>query len=275
MSLRLGSLANPNDVQQAINIVVEGGYIGTQYHGAFILIFSGTNLEAKAQALAAKNEEDTNKPLSSLALSKQIFPFIDHNRLRHANVKRLLEDNNQFKSLLGALCHVRLPLIRKVMDGDLPMSMMSEKNGIPYVQMLDPYGNLLFSNLIHELKAVGVRFVAATSLNLKDESEICELSDARDFCDQRDVPYLLHDPLFGSSEVKGSFLVLDLENNVAIRGRHIPIQLIERIVGWEFDKTDMKPSKHPHAQYLEVMCAQDQLSGGMLRAHILNHFYGK
>ncbi len=31
--------------------------------------------------LAAKNEEDANKPLSSLGFTKHIFPFIDLNRI--------------------------------------------------------------------------------------------------------------------------------------------------------------------------------------------------
>jgi hypothetical protein len=125
------------------------------------------------------------------------------------------------------------------------------------------------------LNRVGVTHVTASSLNLHGESEICDLPDAKEFCDQREAPYLLYDPLFASSEVRGSFPVIDLENDVAIRGGHIPIQLIERIIGLELDKTEMKPSKHPHAQYLEALCDQRHLSSGVLREHILNHFYGK
>ena len=58
----------------------------------------------------------------------------------------------------------------------LAQRLRNVKNGVPYVQNLDPYGNLLFANFSRELNIAGIQLIAATSLNLQGESEICDLS---------------------------------------------------------------------------------------------------
>jgi hypothetical protein len=275
MTAEFGSLANPIDVQNAVDAIVSGGYVSVQYHGVFIMVFSGVNLMARHEALRVKNEEDTGKPLSSISFSSHIFPSVDLELIQQPATKGLLSDISQFQKTLGTICHVRLPLKESAVDAEIPSNMVSLKNSVPYVQNLDPYGNLLFANFSRELNIAGVQLIAATSLNLQGESEICDLSEAKRFCRQRSIPYLLHDPLYVRPEVRGSFPVIDLESGKAIRDGHVPIQLVEKIIGTDLDKTDMQPSKHPHAQHFLDLCDQPQLAGIQLRESILNYLYGK
>ncbi len=275
MTAKFGSLANPIDVQHAVDAIVSGGYVSVQYHGVFIMVFSAINLLARRETLRVKNEEDTGKPLSSISFSSHIFPSVDLEHIRQPAVKGLLGDVSQFQKTLGTICHLRLPLKESAVDAEIPSHMVSFKDSVPYVQNLDPYGNLLFANFSRELNVAGIQLIAATSLNLQGESEICDLSEAKRFCQQRSVPYLLHDPLYARPEVRGSFPVIDLESDTAIRDGHVPIQLVEKIIGTSLNKTDMQPSQHSPAQHFLDLCDQPQLAGILMRESVLNYLYGK
>ncbi len=274
MPVRVGSLANPIDVQHAVAAVAEGGYLAVQYHSVFVMVFSGADADARQRALAAKQDDDVDKPLSVLSSASHIFPSVDRSRIQHKMARSLLNDIDLYKRTLGAICHVRLPLVRDAVGSVIPLHMVSTSNGTPYVQMLEPLGNLVFANLVHELESAGIKSVNATSLNLAGESEITDPSKAEAFCSAADVPFLLHDPLFAAREVTGSFPAVDLERSVAVRGGHIPLELIDRVVGIEFDRTNAIAAKHPHSEYLLALRDQRSLRGTELRERILNYFYG-
>lgn len=273
MAFHIGSLGSPTDIQRAIDQIVDNGFVATQYHGVFIIIFSATDPEARQGVLAAKGETDSSKPLTSLTFCKHIFPYVDLDRIPQPIVRDLITSIENFRRTLGAICHVRLPLTQQATEGGLPSQIVSVQDGVPYAHNLEPYGNLLFSNLAHELNEAGITFITASSLNRVGEKEICELSLAKRFCEQAGIPYLLYDPLFVTSEVKGSFPIIDLERMIAIRDGHIPVQLIERTIGLEFDKNKMKPAKHSHSPYLLRLLEQD-LYGSALRKRVLDHLYG-
>lgn len=46
----------------------------------------------------------------------------------------------------------------------------------------------------------------------------------------------------------------------AVRDGHIPILLLEKVTGLEFDKSDMAPAKYPHSPYFKDLYNQKQLS---------------
>ena len=274
MPLNVGSLARPTDVQTAVDEVLSGGFVATQYHGVFIIIFSATDTKARQGVLAAKGETESSKPLSSLTFCKHIFPYVDVDRIPALAMRDMIVDVERYRRALGAICHVRVPLTREATQGPIPSQILSVQDGVPYVQSLDPYGNLLFSNLAHELNAVGIPFIAASSLNRSGESEICELSAAKTFCGEAGIPYLLRDPLFVAPDVKGSFPIIDLEKMTAVRDGHIPVQIVERIVGLEFDKNGMSPAQHSHSPHLRSLLERQELQGSALRRSVLNHLYG-
>ncbi len=267
-----GSLANPIDVQTAVEAIAAGGYVAVQYHGVFIMVFSGVDLAARQETLRVKNEEDTGKPLSSISFSSHIFPSVDLKLVQQPVIEELLHDLPRFQRTLGTICHLRLPLKGGAVDTEIPSHMVSRKDGTPYVQNLDPTGNLLFANLSHELNTAGIRLIAATSLNLRGEEEICDFVEAKRFCEERDVPLLLYDPLYTRLEVKGSFPVIDPVDGTALREGHIPMLLVERMLGLDLDRTNLQPARHPQAPQLLEMCDQ-QWNGSQLRAHILNYLY--
>ena len=149
MAVEFGSLANPIDVQNAVESIVSGGYLAVQYHGVFIMVFSGVNLEARHETLRVKNEDDTGKPLSSISFSNYIFPSIELDLIQQPAAKALVSNVSQFQKTLGTICHLRLPLKESAVDAEIPSHMVSRKDGVPYVQNLDPYGNLLFANFFH------------------------------------------------------------------------------------------------------------------------------
>ncbi len=111
MTTEFGSLAKPIDVQNAVDAIVSGGYVSVQYHGVFIMVFSGVNLMARHEALRVKNEEDTGKPLSSISFSSHIFPSVDLELIQQPSAKGLLSDVSQFQKTLGTICHIDLPPI--------------------------------------------------------------------------------------------------------------------------------------------------------------------
>ena len=262
-------------MQNAVDVIASGGYVAVQYHGVFIMVFSGVDLEARRATLRVKNEVESGKPLSSISFSNHVFPSIEVDRIQQAAAKALVSDVSQFQKTLGTICHLRLPLRESAVDVEIPSHMVSRKDGVAYVQNLDPYGNLLFANLSRELNIAGIQIIAASSLNLQGESEICDLSEAERFCLERSVPLLLHDPLYARPEAMGSFPVIDLERSVAIRDGHVPIRLVEKVIGITLDKSDMQPCKHPQAQHLLDLYDQPHLVGVQLRESILNYLYGK
>ncbi len=269
-----GSLANPIDVQNSAEAIAAGGYVAIQYHGVFIMVFSGVNLDARHATLRVKNEDDSGKPLSSISYSQYVFPSVDMELVQQSDIRELLSNVHRFQRTMGTMCHLRLPLKRGAVGAEIPSHMVSLKDGTPYVQNLDPSGNLLFANFSHDVNDMGVHLIAASSLNLQGEEEICDLPEAKRFCEERGVPYLLHDPLYARSEVKGSFPVIDPVDGSALRDGHIPMQLIENLLGVALNKTNLQPAKHPHARQLLEMCDQP-LMGSQLRESILNYLYGR
>ena len=173
MPVRVGSLANPIDVQHAVAAVAGGGYLAVQYHSVFIMVFSGTDADARKRALAAKQDDDVDKPLSVLSSASHIFPSVDRSRIQHKIARSLLNDIDLYKRTLGAICHVRLPLVRDAIGSVIPLHMVSTSNGTPYVQMLDPLGNLVFANLVHELESAGIRGqILKAVISLKTSSSL-------------------------------------------------------------------------------------------------------
>jgi hypothetical protein len=143
----------------------------------------------------------------------------------------------------------------------------------PYVQLLDPFGNPGFSNLVHDLELAGTKFLNATSMNLTGESEITDATAAEAFCAAANTPLLLLDPLFSARDVVGSFPAVDLERLVAVREGHIPLRLIDRIADLEFDRSNANPPRHPHSEYLLGLIDHIELREQELRMQILNYFY--
>lgn len=267
------SLANPIDVQHATATVVEGGFVAVQYHSVYVMVFSGTDRDARRRALAAKRDDDLEKPMSVLSSAAYVFPLVDRSRITNQVTRALIDDIERFRRTLGAICHVRLPLIREVIGSEIPPHLVSTREGTPYMQLLEPRGNVLFSNLVTELEAAGIKYVSATSLNLAGESEITDPAAAEAFCAEAEVPLLLHDPLFAAKDVIGSFPAVDVERSAAVRGGHVPLELIDRLVGVKFDRTNATPEKHPHSEFLLSLIEQPDLKGEGLRETILCHFY--
>ncbi len=271
--MQVGSISNPVDVQHAVGVISDRGYVGLQYHGVFILVFSGTDGSARMCALAAKRDADVDKPLSILSSASHVLPLVDRERIRNNVASRLLEDLDLFKRTFGAICHVRLPLIQQVIGREFPIHSVSFTDDTPYVQLLDPFGNPGFSKLVHELELVGTEFLNATSMNLRGESEITEVAAAEVFCSAANTPLLLLDPLYLARDVVGSFPAVDLERLVAVREGHIPLSLIDRIAGLEFDRSDASAHRHPHSEYLLGLINHIELREQELREQILNYFY--
>ncbi len=273
MTVHLGSLADRDEVARSVDEIAAGGFVAVQYHGTFILIFSGTIGEARRRALAAKGEEDSRRPLSSLGFCHYLWPYIARERVPEPVLRDLLADDRRYRQTVGAVCHVRLPLADSAFEEVIPQHMVSTKDGIRYVQSLDPTGSVLFAPLAEKLAASGVPLLAATSLNRHGEEEIVALPAARAFCDDAGIPLLLHDPFFSAPDVKGAFPVIDLVAGAAVRDGHIPIGLVDAMIGFHFDTTAMRPAKHSQARHLQMLSDAPPVSGAALRNMVLDYLY--
>ena len=270
-----GSLADRGDLRRGVGIIAARGFLGVQYHGTFILLFSGTDSDARKRALTAKCEEDVGKPLSLLSPVSTILPYVDGRRMRNEIARRFIEDRDLIKCTFGAICHVRLPVVQAAVGIEIPQRSVSFDEGTPHVQALDPIGNLGFAHLADGLAAAGVRYLNATSLNIAGESEITDLAEAEAFCAASGVPLLLVDPGFAARDVIGSFPVVDLERMTAVREGHIPWDLIDRIAGVRFDRTAVSAAKHPQSPYLLGLAERHTTVGPKLRERILDYLYGR
>ena len=133
MTVRLGSLADRDEVARAAHDIATGGFVAVQYHGTFILVFSGTIGDARRRALAAKSEEDSSRPLSSLGFSRHIWPYIARERVPESVLHALLVDDERYRRTVGAVCHVRLPLTDSTSEDVIPGHMVSTKDGMDVV----------------------------------------------------------------------------------------------------------------------------------------------
>ena len=115
---------------------------------------------------------------------------------------------------------------------------------------MDPPGHNPISNLIKLLNDEGfVTQVGVTSLNSDQETEISRSERAIELCREKGLTILLQDPSHVRlDEVQGSFAVWDIQLNRMIRDGHVPVSIIEHIIGLSINTKGMKPAQYPQIE---------------------------
>ncbi len=262
----IGSLGNARDVQKAVKIIKNGGVVAAQMRNVFGIWIKGNDVKAINKVHSIK-ESDPNKPISWMMLSKDFLKYIDK-KLVHKDLVDIIKDSEKFSQRIGAICHIRAP-IKSSTVGNIPSSLLSTEDGKYYAHNLDPFGHKGITNFISKLNKAGVIFVGVTTLNKSGCPEICKIKDAVKYCRKKQISMLLTDPQNTKKSVLGSFTIIDIEKKSVLREGNIPAQVIEKILGVDFNKLNTKSSKFPLSNFTPII--KLDLSPEELRIEILNY----
>jgi tRNA A37 threonylcarbamoyladenosine synthetase subunit TsaC/SUA5/YrdC len=252
-SFRVGSLGDHQDVNEGVKTIKNGGVVAAQMRRVFGMWVRGDDAEAVKKAHTLKGEEDLDKKMGSMMFCEDFVPMI-HLDMVPKKLQPLVKDASQFKNRIGAMFHVRAPIKPEFVD-EVPVVMKSYQDGLHYVQNLDPHGHWPTSSFIWAMNQAGIKYVAVTSLNdhAAGETEIHKLERAIEFCKSKKIPLLLADPIATRKGLRGSFAIIDLSKSSAVRDGHISIDLVEKMLGVDLDRSEMKPANYPPPDYRPIL----------------------
>lgn len=247
--LQIGSLENPDDVNQAVEIIKNGDIVAAQFRNVFGLWFDAWNQEAANEALLIKETNDLTKPLATMMFSENFLPLIDMDLLS-PEVAGLVEDPEAFQNRIGSLCHIGAP-IRMDVVSEIPQRILSWRDGAPFMHNLDPYGHEPISIFIQSLNDAGIVYPGMTAVGIHNEAEFTKFEEVINLCEGSErVKILLEDPLVTHPEVLGSFPIIDLMNERIIREGHVPSDVVHQLFGMGLIQEDdgTMPAYYSHAK---------------------------
>lgn len=254
INFRVGSLDNPQDIIQAVELLKEGDIIAAQKLGVFGIWFDAENDGAYLKTLDLKGITDLTKPFSSMMPSHEFVKLIDMDSV-NPHFRQLLEDVESFQNRVGAAIHIRAPIRNDYVDS-LPSHIVSSSGDGYHMHNLDPSGHEHMSALVRAANDSGIKYLGVTSLNNSrtGENEITNILDARDFCDESGVvELLLADPSPRREDYIGSFPIVDIESLELVRAGNIPYGIVEIILGTSLDTTNTKKGKHPQLDFSPII----------------------
>lgn len=248
--LRIGSLENKEDLQEAGKMIENGEVVIAQLRNVFGIWAKGDSDKALDKAIEIKGETNKKKPFSSMMFSQDFVALIDLEVVSEP-FRSLLDNPRVLQTIIGGLCHLRAP-IKPSLVSKIPERMLTfnEEDGRYYMHNFDPFGHKI-SRLIKEFNQRGIKHVAVTSFNnhSKNEAEITNLPRAEEFCRGGGVKLLLTDPSPKREEVKGSFAIVNIRDLSASRTGNVPVEVLEEILGIKFDKSKMKEAAYLKSTY--------------------------
>ncbi|OGV91909.1 hypothetical protein A2783_02150 [Microgenomates group bacterium RIFCSPHIGHO2_01_FULL_45_11] len=251
---RLGSLANPEDVREATQIIADGGIVAAQWRRSVIGLFMrADSQEAIASALAIKGDPDTNRPFSSMMFHEDLSPFIDLD-LVHPELRKQVTQPSKWQRRIGSLVHVAYPLLPEA-NKAIPASIRSSGGDYDVIYNIDPTGNPEMSGLISSVNEAGVGFMAVTALGPHGGKEYQRIRYAvdhlRPFGEQ--VLLLLFHPHPVRNDVGGSLTIIDSVNARVIRDGHVPRKVIEGILEVSLDSKETKEAFYNQADFSRLI----------------------
>jgi tRNA A37 threonylcarbamoyladenosine synthetase subunit TsaC/SUA5/YrdC len=278
--LRIGSLLNPVDLADSVQIIKQGGVVVAELGGVIGMFADGTNVQALNKILTAKQIPDKNRPFSAMIFYTDVIRYIDLS-LIHPELKSLLSKPEGMAELVGTLIHLRIPL-RNDLIREIPLSMRNQSGNNWIMHALDPTGRPM-ENFTRNLNSSGINFLAVTTLNKHGEPEITNWNEAITFSQTfarstYAVSLHLTDPTYKRKSVKGSLTIVDTMQKTIAREGFVPTELVEAIFGMSFNKTKAKQVKYRQAPgfiHLKQHLTNNQVLPADVRKIILGYITGK
>jgi hypothetical protein len=265
--LTIGSLWERKDRRLAALALTRGEVIGVFNRGVNALWLDAESAGAVEKMHAMKGEQRARRPVALTLGFEEFAPMIDRARLPN-KVRRLLEDPDELRGMLGSLCFVRAPVHKEHQD-KLPSAAISfDEGGQPWLQSWDPWGHRPTSQLIREARLQGVRFPAVTSMNVSGEPEIVDQELGQMFSHDRGVALYLRDP-HANPRLTGSYTIITLsERGIELtRDGNVPGVALKMILGSLLQLDGARRANHP--QILFPSDLADGLSASGARMAIL------
>lgn len=249
----VGSLGNQHDINTAVEGMLSGKIIAMQVGGVYGFIADAADDESLEAIDHIKGSSDHTKPFSSFTFYSEIYEHIDLDKV-HESVRRHLADPELVSRTFGLVLHMRLPVKKESVEL-LPRRLLSEADGIPYIQNLDPTG-LPIERFVRIARKMGVKKPAVTTLNTSGIEECATREQVEQFMVKNpDIFILLTDPSYrfkGSAlhtAVRGSFLIVNMMDLSLIRKGFIPEEIIEHMLNVQLvNKDQALPAKYSVAE---------------------------
>ncbi len=285
-----GSLNNEIGVEWAANIIEQGGVQAIQVGGVIGLFANAADRSAIEKILEMKGEAGKKKAFTMIMHASDAREFADLDKVE-PNLLPILE---KAEDRIGGIAHIRVPISESMLASDdnsrnekIPSSAYSEvpdqiSGEMLYeIQFLDPNGHGPLTRLIDELKKIGIKFVAATSMNEAGEKEIIDMEEAKKFCEKHKIRLLLKDDVPKRDDSIGSYSIVGIRKNGTGRAqlvRHGDMdEMLDLVLGKELDRENAISSHHSSHDYspLKHYLGQQHLSPEQNRFFALEYKSGK
>lgn len=272
-SLKVGSIWNPIDRQDAAGVIKDGGIVGVFNRGVNALWINGQNQEAVTTLQAAKGEARAGRPVALTIGFERLVEMIDSDVLTD-EVRRFLEVTQNLKAHLGSLCFLRVPLKHNFIKVVPLSSLSTDTQGRSWIQTWDPFGHQPTEDLIKGAESLGVEFPAVTSMNISGQPEIVDQNMGEEFCRESGIPVYLRDPKI-HDKIRGSYTIITLgERGIEVtRDGNIPYRVIQPIFNLPFSTDSMALPKYPQMEFPESLI--EGLSAREIRTAILRYVSGE
>lgn len=262
---KAGSLRSREDRILAAKLLAKGEMVGIFNRGVCALWFDGGDQKAVRKMWKIKGEGRRGRPIALTLDFNQFIPMIDV-ELLPSDLRNLILAPD-FSSKVSSLCFIRAP-IKATHQNLVPDHAKSfTSDGVCMIQNWDSFGHHPTERFLNEVKRMGVKHPAVTSMNITAQPEIVDQKQGEEFCKKYGILIFLKDPKAHPKHL-GSYTIFTFgrEGIKLDRDGNIPARLFTKIFGIPIDTKGAKKPYYPQIKFPKHLFNN---SGKDLRAAVL------
>jgi hypothetical protein len=196
----------PADRDRTAAFIRSGRIVGASFASVYGLVGDGLRPSLGYEIALIKGRAQLGRKLSVCLPSNRLSEMIDLAHV-HPSLRTWALDGDALAWTVSSRCYLRVP-VRESIAAALPPHLISYRDGVPYLQSLDPNGMPGVNEFMTTLWQTGVPFPAVTSMNLSGDGEIVEFAAAVRFAEAAGLPALMLGP--NQPRSTGSRSILEL-----------------------------------------------------------------
>lgn len=270
-TIKAGSLRSQKDRLVAAKLVAEGEVVGIFNRGVCALWFDGANEKTVKKMWKIKGEGRIGRPIALTLSIEEFISMIDVSILPD-DVRNLIHAPD-FKLQVGSLCFIRAPVKTHHQKSIPPHAKSFESDGVCMIQNWDSFGHHPTEQFLDEVKKMGVKHPAVTSMNTTEQPEIVDQDLGESFCKEHGIPIFLKDPKAHPRHL-GSYTIFTFgpQGIKLDRDGNIPARFFRKIFGLSFDTKGAKKPNYPQLKFPNRLFKN--LTGAKVREVILLYLKG-
>lgn len=272
LKTKVRSLLNKKDRMMAARFLSKGEMVGIFNRGVCALWFDGGDPKAVKKMWKIKGEARRGRPIALTLNLKEFIPMIDV-ELLPSDLRNLILAPD-FSSKVGSLCFIRAPIKATHQDLVPNHAKSFTSDGVCMIQNWDSFGHDSTGDFLNEVKKLGVKHPAVTSMNTTEQPEIVDQDLGESFCKEHGIPIFLKDPKAHPRHL-GSYTIFTFgRKGIKLeRDGNIPIRLFEKIFTLPIETEDARKPTYPQLKFPNRLFKN--LTGAKVREVILLYLKGQ